>query len=131
MDPIESEIINDPVIRAQYEAALASDTPYGARGDWTPSAAWDEVRDLIHGKTAAQSREEFNRWLTEHDQEVLAPLVKWAVEVVGFPFDFHFDTPPPVDPSLISEHWRVWDEWTDVTPEEALDLILEEGGWAR
>ena len=39
-------------------------------GDKTPSAAWDEVRDLIHGKTAAQSREEFNRWLTQHDQEV-------------------------------------------------------------
>ena len=39
-------------------------------GDKAPSAAWDEVRDLIHGKTAAQSREEFNRWLTQHDREV-------------------------------------------------------------
>ena len=31
MDPIESEIINDPVIRAQYDAALALDMPLRRR----------------------------------------------------------------------------------------------------
>ena len=129
MDPIESEIINDPVIRAQYDAALASDTPYGARGDWTPET-WQVRARYTSQSPEGVSGPQFDRWLDTHDQEVLAPLVEWAVEVVAFPFDFHFDTPPPVDPSLISEHWRVWDEWTDVTPEEALDLILEEGGWA-
>ena len=101
-------------------------------GDFTPTteqvvSAYVWAVDM---DDAEAREEEVRRWLAEHDQAVLAPLVKWAVEVVGFPFDFHFDTPPPVDPSLISEHWRVWDEWVDVTPEEALDLILEEGGWA-
>ena len=129
MDPIESEIINDPVIRAQYDAAVASDKPLRRRPECHTPETW-RVRAMYVAQSPKEvSGPEFDRWLAKHDQEVLAPLVKWVVEVVAFPFDSHFDTPPPIDPSLISEYWRVWDEWTDVTPEEALDLILEEGGW--
>ena len=58
------------------------------------------------------------------------PFVKWLVEVLHFPFDMTFHTPPPVDPEELALYWKEWDDWTDVANEDAISLIEIEGGWA-
>ena len=73
MDPIESEIINDPVIRAQYDAALASDTPLspGLECRWRMHPLTDdEVRDaVIHGGHEV-SEQLYDEWLLVNNGEL-------------------------------------------------------------
>lgn len=56
------------------------------------------------------------------------PMIKWLVEVLHYPFDLYFDTPPPVDHAAIAAHWKAWDGWDDVSQEDALNCVLEEAG---
>lgn len=56
------------------------------------------------------------------------PMIKWLVEVVHYPFDFQFDPPPPVDHWRIAQHWREWDNWLGVTPEDAHNCVMAEAG---
>jgi len=72
-------------------------------------------------------------WLVAHDIDTAhavalerAAWVAWLVEVVAFPFDFTFTTPPPVDPDEVADYWRTSDGW-DCTQDEARAMVRGEG----
>jgi hypothetical protein len=54
-------------------------------------------------------------------------VIKWLVEVLHYPFDVTYDTPPPVDLDALADHWNEWDGW-GVAPEEARACVREEAG---
>jgi hypothetical protein len=65
--------------------------------------------------------------MSEIDEDPTTAFVRWLVEVVGYPFNMLFETPPPVDHSLIAAHWNVYNDW-GVSIEEARKIIREESG---
>ena len=70
MDPVESEIINDPVIRVQFDAALASDTPLVARPEIHTPETWQVRARYVAQSPEAVSGPQFDRWLAVNNGEL-------------------------------------------------------------
>lgn len=57
-------------------------------------------------------------------------FIKWLADVLHYPFDFAFDTPPPVDHDRLADYLNESDGW-NVTPIEARAMVWEEAGLRR
>jgi len=53
-------------------------------------------------------------------------LIEWLIDI-GYPFDFTFDTKPPVDADALARRWNERDDW-GVPHEDALEVICDESG---
>ena len=92
MDPMASEIINDPVIRAQFDAALASNKPLVARpGRRSRMSALtdDEVREAVTHSDCEVSEQLYDEWLLVNNGELA--LLRALEEAVREAWDAYDD----------------------------------------
>lgn len=87
--------------------------------DWETYEEWAANEPVF-------TQDELDRTVKRYRDLERAKWVAWLVDMVAFPFDFSFDTPPPVDPGVVAEYWRESDDW-DCSPEEAEAMVREEG----
>ena len=99
----------------------------GAREDFT--YPWEGLNPGRRGRLAA-----FVRWMVEHDRQVAAEsakaeqskFIEWLIDI-AYPFDFRFDSKPPVDGDALARQWNERNNW-GVSHEEAAAMIFEESG---
>jgi hypothetical protein len=66
----------------------------------------------------------------------LAPVYRWLVDELGFPFDMRTTAKPPwLDVTALSQAWAAKDArdhgYGGAPPEDFADAILSETGWAE
>lgn len=66
----------------------------------------------------------------------LAPVYRWLVDELGFPFDMRTtDRPPWLDVTALSQAWAAKDArdhgYGGAPPEDFADAILSETGWTE
>jgi len=96
--------------------------------DAATNEAWPSAAVRVEAKAV------FHRWLAEHDRQVAAEsakaeqskFIEWLIDI-AYPFDFRFDSKPPVDGDALARRWNERDGW-GVSHEEAAAMIFEESG---